>query len=111
MKFHARFVLNEEAARQNLMNERQKLGRGQGDLNDRFWVGMAARVVVRRQARSILARWVDDYNTKRPHSSLGYATPAAFVAGFEQQQAGLTPSVAPPALMRDDTSQSLVAAE
>lgn len=28
------------------------------------------------QARSILARWVDDYNTERPHSSLGYATPA-----------------------------------
>ena len=22
------------------------------------------------QARSILARWVDDYNTERPHSSL-----------------------------------------
>jgi putative transposase len=30
------------------------------------------------QACSILARWVDDYNTERPHSSLGYATPAAF---------------------------------
>ena len=28
------------------------------------------------QARSIPARWVDDYSTKRPHSSLGYATPA-----------------------------------
>ena len=33
-----------------------------------------------RQARSILARWVDDYNTERPHSSLGYAAPAAFAA-------------------------------
>ena len=29
------------------------------------------------QARAILARWVHDYNTERPHSSLGYATPAA----------------------------------
>ncbi len=35
------------------------------------------------QARSIVARWVDDYNTQRPHSSLGNAAPAAFVAGFE----------------------------
>jgi hypothetical protein len=32
-----------------------------------------------RQARSILARWVDDYNTKQPRSSLVYVTPAAFV--------------------------------
>ncbi|WP_376699667.1 IS3 family transposase [Sphingomonas endophytica] len=62
------------------------------------------------QARSILARWVDDYNTERPHSSLGYATPAAFAAGLEQQRAGLTPPVASPALMRDNTRRSLVAA-
>ncbi|MFE8586017.1 IS3 family transposase, partial [Sphingomonas sp. NCPPB 2930] len=62
------------------------------------------------QARSILARWVDDYNTERPHSSLGYATPAAFAAGLEQQRAGLTPPVASPALLRDNTGRSLVAA-
>ena len=62
------------------------------------------------QARSILARWVDDYNNERPHSSLGYATPAAFAAELEQQRAGLTPPVASPALMRDNTAQSLVAA-
>ncbi|WP_156361584.1 IS3 family transposase [Sphingomonas sp. Leaf67] len=61
------------------------------------------------QARSILARWVDDYNTERPHSSLGYATPAAFAAGLEKQRAGLTPPVASPALMRDNTGRSLVA--
>ena len=29
-------------------------------------------------ARAIISRWVDDYNTERPHSSLGYATPAAY---------------------------------
>nr|WP_183926618.1 IS3 family transposase [Sphingomonas sp. BK069] len=63
-----------------------------------------------RQARSILARWVDDYNNERPHSSLGYATPAAFAAELEQQRTGLTPPVASPALMRDNTGQSLVAA-
>ncbi|WP_156360081.1 IS3 family transposase [Sphingomonas sp. Leaf10] len=60
------------------------------------------------QARSILARWVDDYNTERPHSSLGYATPAAFAAELEQQRAALTPPVASPALMRNNTGRSLV---
>ena len=62
------------------------------------------------QARVILARWVDDYNTERPHSSLGYATPAAVAAELEQQRAGLTPPAASPALMRDNTGRSLVAA-
>jgi len=33
-----------------------------------------------------------------------------FAAVFEQQQAGLTPPVASPALMRDNTGRSLVAA-
>ena len=36
------------------------------------------------QARLTLARWMHDYNTERPHSSLGYATPAALAAEFEQ---------------------------
>jgi len=62
------------------------------------------------QARSILARWVDDYNTERPHSSLGYATPAAFAAELEKQRAGLTQPVASSALMRDNNGRSLVAA-
>jgi transposase InsO family protein len=30
------------------------------------------------QARQIIADWVADYNTARPHSSLGYRTPAAY---------------------------------
>jgi len=62
------------------------------------------------QARAIVGRWVDDYNTERPHSSLGYATPAAYAAELEKQRAGLTPPVAPPALMRDNTGRSLFAA-
>ena len=62
------------------------------------------------QARAIVARWIDDYNTERSHSSLGYATPAAFAAGLEKQRAGLTPPVASPALMRDNTGRSLIAA-
>ena len=36
------------------------------------------------QTRAILARWAHDHNTERPHSSLGYATPAAFAAGLEK---------------------------
>jgi len=30
------------------------------------------------QARQIIAAWVTDYNTTRPHSSLGYKTPVAY---------------------------------
>jgi len=62
------------------------------------------------QARLILARWMHDYNTERPHSSLGYATPAAFAAELEQQRAGLNPPVASTALMRDNTGRPLAAA-
>jgi putative transposase len=51
-----------------------------------------------------------DYNTERPHSSLGYATPAAFAAKLEQQRVAVNPPVASPALMRDNTGRSLAAA-
>jgi transposase InsO family protein len=34
------------------------------------------------QARSKLAAWAADYNLQRPHSSLGYLTPAAFAANL-----------------------------
>jgi putative transposase len=34
------------------------------------------------QARQIIAAWVTDYNTRRPHSSLGYRTPAAIYADY-----------------------------
>jgi len=33
-------------------------------------------------AHSAIARWVADYNTERPHSALGYQTPAAFAANL-----------------------------
>ena len=29
-------------------------------------------------ARQLIGAWVTDYNTARPHSSLGYQTPAAY---------------------------------
>ena len=33
-------------------------------------------------ARSAVAEWVEDYNTVRPHSSIGYQSPAAFAKVF-----------------------------
>ena len=38
-------------------------------------------------AREKIAAWTHDYNTGRPHSSLGYATPAAFAADLKKQGA------------------------
>jgi len=49
-----------------------------------------------RHVRSIPTRRVDDHSTEQPHSSLGCATPAAYAAQVEEQQADLTPPVASP---------------
>ncbi len=59
------------------------------------------------QARAILARWVDDYNTERPHSSLGYATPAAYAVGLRLAASRPVATVAEDG---DNTGRSLVAA-
>ncbi len=37
------------------------------------------------RARVEIAGWVEDYNRERPHSSLGYVTPAAFAAELDKQ--------------------------
>jgi putative transposase len=42
-------------------------------------------------AREELAIWVTDYNTERPHSALGYTTPAAFAAGLTSATDHLAP--------------------
>ena len=34
------------------------------------------------QARQLIGAWIADYNTARPHSSLGYKTPAAYAGTF-----------------------------
>ena len=44
-------------------------------LNESLFLGLA-------HARSLIADWVTDYNEVRPHSSLGYRTPASFAAGL-----------------------------
>jgi transposase InsO family protein len=43
------------------------------------------------QARLLIAAWVTDYNTARPHSSLGYKTPAAYAAILTAPQGVTSP--------------------
>ena len=52
-------------------------------LNESLFFGLA-------HAREELGVWVTDYNTERPHSSLGYQTPAAFAAGLVSMPATAT---------------------
>ncbi|WP_277872917.1 integrase core domain-containing protein [Paracoccus sulfuroxidans] len=54
-------------------------GRGHGD----------QRYGSRRALRHRLAAWRTDYNTERPHSRLGWQTPAQFAQTFTPQR-GLT---------------------
>ena len=68
-------------------------------------------------ARTKIAIWADDFNTGRPHSSLGYATPAAFAAELEKQGAAslriaggyATQPLASPAHMRNNNAEALIA--
>ena len=57
-------------------------------------------------AREAVAAWVDDYNAERPHSSLGYATPAAYAAGLRLAASRPVATVADEG---DNTRRSLVA--
>ena len=43
------------------------------------------------QARAVIAAWVADYNTTRPHSALGYQTPAAHAAKLKAMGVGSPP--------------------
>ncbi|WP_353042423.1 IS3 family transposase [Mesorhizobium sp. M1423] len=45
-------------------------------LNESLFLGLD-------HARCAITDWVDDYNIARPHSSLGYQTPAAFPTGSD----------------------------
>jgi putative transposase len=44
-------------------------------LNESLFLGLD-------HARSKIENWVDDYNHRRPHSALGYLTPAAYAANL-----------------------------
>jgi putative transposase len=37
-------------------------------------------------ARAAAAEWLIDYNDLRPHSALGYLTPAEFIKSFSNQR-------------------------
>ncbi|WP_143737079.1 IS3 family transposase [Erythrobacter tepidarius] len=74
-------------------------------LNETLFMSLA-------HARVEIAAWVEDYNRERPHSSLGYATPAAFAAELNKQwTASLRPTgsatqpIASTALMRKTTAR------
>ena len=68
-------------------------------------------------ARAKIAIWAADFNAERPHSSLGYATPAAFAAELEKQGAAslriaggyATQPLASPAHMRNSNAEALIA--
>lgn len=69
-------------------------------------------------ARQRIGEWVDDYNDQRPHSSLGYTTPAAFAAGLAPQWAAslrvadryASQPIAPPAPMRNNRKSTPIRA-
>ena len=74
-------------------------------LNETLFISLA-------HARVKNAAWVEDYNQERPHSSLGYATPAAIAAELDKQwPASLRPSgsatqpIASTALMRNKAAR------
>ncbi|WP_334181465.1 IS3 family transposase [Novosphingobium sp.] len=63
-------------------------------------------------ARVVISAWAEDYNQERPHSSLGYETPAAFAAELHKQwPPSLRPTgsaaqaIAQPALMRNKAAR------
>ena len=65
-------------------------------------------------ARTVIAAWAEDYNQARPHSALGYETPAAFAAELHKQwPAPLRPTgsapqaIASTAPMRNNNRQAL----
>ena len=68
-------------------------------------------------AREKIAIWAEDYNTGRPHSSLGYATPAAFAANLKKQGAAslriagcyATQPLASPAHVGNNDAEALIA--
>ncbi|MBD3771890.1 MAG: IS3 family transposase [Rhodobacterales bacterium] len=74
-------------------------------LNETLFMSMA-------HARVEIAAWMEDYNRERPHSSLGYETPAAFAAKLDKQwPASLRPAgsatqpIASTALMRNNAAR------
>lgn len=72
-------------------------------LNETLFLSLA-------HARVVMQAWTDDYNTERPHSSLGYATPAAFAAEIENQRPGRVHAVGSSELVHHNNRRSLIPA-
>jgi len=68
-------------------------------LNETLFFGLA-------HARIEIAAWVADYNTERPHSALGYQTPAAFAATLVST---ITTATGPPAAIDEVSAADPVA--
>ena len=64
-------------------------------LNEQLFFSMS-------HARAVIAGWVEDYNTARPHSAIGYMTPATYAASLNPQRA--------PALRHPESSTPMLAA-
>ena len=74
-------------------------------LNETLFLSLA-------HARVEIAAWVEDYNRERPHSALGYASPAAFAAELDKQwpasprpTGSATQAIASTAQMRKTTAR------
>ena len=74
-------------------------------LNETLFLSLA-------HARVEIAAWMEDYNQERPHSALGYATPAVFAAKLDKQwPASLRPTgsatqpIASTELMRNNAAR------
>ena len=48
-----------------------------------------------REAQELVEAWQQDYNNYRPHSSLGYLTPAEFARQYYEKKQGKLPLAAP----------------
>ena len=79
-------------------------------LNESLFLGLD-------HARETIARWVADYNQRRPHSALGYIPPAAYAANLTAMRGrpGNTdqpgrPRIAPPAPDGVKPGEALIAA-
>ena len=78
-------------------------------LNESLFLGLD-------HARARVANWVADYNLRRPHSALGYLTPAAYAANLSATGGRLRnpdqlrrPPVAPPAPHGVKPAETLIA--
>jgi putative transposase len=56
-------------------------GKFRDECLNEHWLGSLS------EARSIVAAWRTDYNQRRPHSALGYQTPAEFAAAWRARRA------------------------